>query len=105
MAADVGNLARIVTLLICLGECAHERRSREETDSDVESAPLHPALRHVRCGNEEDMEDSEEAQKRWNQAEKYAADLRKASSTTTPKMRAKFTNRCFKMLVVSVLPP
>ncbi|CAL5223918.1 g6516 [Coccomyxa viridis] len=78
---------------------AATERSREETDSDVESAPLHPALRHVRCGNEEDMEDSEEAQKRWDQAEKYAADLRKASSTTTPKMRAKFTNRCFKMLV------
>ncbi len=91
-----------MTLLVCLGESSPGRRSREETDSDLESAPLHPALRHVRCGNEEDMEDSEEAQKRWDQAEKYAADLRKASSTT-PKMRAKFTNRCFKMLVVSVL--
>ena len=77
------------------------RRSREETDSDPESAPLHPALRHVRCGNEEDLEHSDEAQKRWAQAEKYAADLRKASSASPPKMRAKFTSRCFKMLVVS----
>jgi len=43
---------------------------------------------------------SEEAQKRWAQTEKYAADLRKASSASPPKMRAKYTSRCFKILVV-----
>lgn len=99
----MGPLTRIVTLLICLGEVAYERRSREETDSDPDSAPLHPALRQVRCGDEDDLTDSEEAQKRWAQAENYAADLRKASSASPPKMRAKFTTRCFKMLVVRSL--
>ncbi len=49
---------------------------------------------------EDDLVHSEEAQKRWAQTEKYAADLRKASSAGPPKMRAKYTSRCFKILVV-----
>ena len=77
------------------------RSREEESHSDIE-IPLPHALRHVRCGNEDEMTDSEEAaQKRWAQTEKYAADLRTASSASPPKMRAKYTNRCFKMLVVS----
>ena len=105
LPSDLSKLWRVVTLLVCLGDSANDRRSREQTDSDPESAPLHTALRHVRCGNEDDLNESEDAQKRWAQAEKYAADLRKASSASPPKMRAKFTSRCFKMLVVGSLLP
>ena len=55
----------------------------------------------MRCSDDNETLNTEEAQKRWAQTEKYAADLRKASSASPPKMRAKYTSRCFKMLVVS----
>lgn len=95
------RVASIGALPAAPADSRHACRSHEETESDVESAPLHPALRHVRCVTEHEMTDSEEAQERWAQTEKYAADLRKASSTSPPKMRAKCTSRYFKILVVS----
>ena len=55
----------------------------------------------MRCSDDDEVLNAEEAQKRWAQTEKYAADLRKASSASPPRMRAKYTSRCFKMLVVS----
>ena len=79
-------------------------RAKEDSQSDDE-LPIPRALLHlppVRCSDDDEVLNAEEAQKRWAQTEKYAADLRKASSASPPKMRAKYTSRCFKMLVVSL---
>ena len=104
-AYNEARVASAEALPAAPADSRHACRSHEETESDVESAPVHPALRHLRCVNEHEMTDSEEAQKRWAQTEKYAADLRKASSTSPPKMRAKCTSRYFKILVVSYTCP
>ena len=79
-------------------------RAKEDSQSDDE-LPIPRALVDlppVRCSDDDEVLNAEEAQKRWAQTEKYAADLRKASSASPPKMRAKYTSRCFKMLVVSL---
>ncbi len=94
------RVARIGALPAAPADYRHACRTHEETESDIQTAPLHPALRHVRCVNEHEMTDSEEAQERWAQTEKYAADLKRASSTSPPKMRSKSTSRYFKILVV-----
>ncbi|CAK0738433.1 hypothetical protein CVIRNUC_001042 [Coccomyxa viridis] len=80
---------------------AATERAKEDSQSD-EELPIPRALVDmppVRCSDDDEVLNAEEAQKRWAQAEKYAADLRKASSASPPKMRAKYTSRCFKMLV------
>ena len=99
------GLAAIVESPACLGRGPlHGCRAKEDSQSDDE-LPIPRALVDlppVRCSDDDEVLNAEEAQKRWAQAEKYAADLRKASSASPPKMRAKYTSRCFKMLVVSL---
>ena len=99
------GLAGIVESSACLGRGPlHGCRAKEDSQSDDE-LPIPRALVDlppVRCSDDDEVLNAEEGQKRWAQTEKYAADLRKASSASPPKMRAKYTSRCFKMLVVSL---
>ena len=104
-AVTVQSLACIVESPACLGRGPlYGCRANTDSQSDDE-LPIPRALVDlppVRCSDDDEVLNAEEAQKRWAQTEKYAADLRKASSASPPKMRAKYTSRCFKMLVVSL---
>ena len=72
----------------------HPEDSSDDDATHEESRASTPDL----PGHAEEPDD--EVQKRWDQAELYAADLRRASTPSPPKMRANYSTRYFKILVV-----
>lgn len=83
--------------LSCSGSNAR-RHPGDSSDDDATHEESQPSTPHSPAHGEE--EDDDEVRERWNQAELYAADLRRASTPSPPKMRASYSTRYFKILVV-----
>ena len=87
---------RFASLLSCSGSNAR-RHPGDSSDDDATHKQSRASDSDLRAQGEEE---DDEAHKRWNQAELYAADLRRASTPSPPKMRANYSTRYFKILVV-----